>query len=69
MTTKTFEVPNIGCAGCVQAIKSELAELPGLVKVEGEVETRMIRVEFDEPTSWEMIVATLKAIDYPPATA
>ncbi len=69
MTTKTFEVPNIGCAGCVQAIKNELAELPGLVKIEGEVKTRMVRVEFDEPTSWEMIVSTLKAIDYPPATA
>ena len=69
MTTKTFEVPNIGCAGCVQAIKNELAELPGLVKIEGEVKTRMVRVEFDEPTSWEMIVSRLKEIDYPPATA
>lgn len=69
MTAKTFEVPKIGCNGCVQAIKNELGELPGVAKVEGEVETRTIRVEFDEPASWEIIAAALKAIDYPPATA
>ena len=69
MTIKTFEVPNIGCAGCVQAIKSELAELPGIAKVEGEAATRMIQVEFDAPASWDIIVTALKEIDYPPATA
>ena len=69
MTAKTFEAPKIGCHGCVQAIKNELGELPGVAKVEGDVETRMIRVEFDEPASWEMIAAALKAINYPPAAS
>ena len=69
MTTKTFEVPNIGCQGCVQAIKNELAELPGVASIEGEVKTRKIQVEFEAPASWDVIVTTLKAIDYPPATA
>ena len=69
MTAKAFEVPNIGCDGCVRAIQNELGEVPGVTKVEGEAETRMIRVEFDEPASWDIIVTTLKEINYPPATA
>jgi len=67
MTTKTFEVPNIGCNGCVQAIKGELGDLAGIVSVDGEVESRMVTVEFDDPASWEKITTTLAAIDYPPA--
>lgn len=67
MTTKTFEVPNIGCNGCVQAIKGELSDLEGVVSVNGEVESRMVTVEFDDPASWEKIATTLKAIDYAPA--
>ena len=67
MTTKTFEVPNIGCNGCVQSIKNELNELEGVVSVAGEVESRMVTVEFDDPASWEKIASTLEAIDYAPA--
>ncbi len=67
MTTKTFEVPNIGCNGCVQAIKGELSDLEGVVRVDGEVESRMVTVEFDDPASWEKIATTLESIDYAPA--
>lgn len=67
MTSKTFEVPNIGCNGCVQAIKGELSEIDGVVRVDGEVESRMVTVEYDDPASWEKIATTLEAIDYPPA--
>jgi copper chaperone CopZ len=67
MTTKTFEVPNIGCNGCVQAIKNELGDLAGIASVEGEVASRMVTVEYGDPASWEKIATTLEAIDYPPA--
>ena len=67
MTTKTFEVPNIGCDGCVQSIKNELGDLAGVSRVHGEVETRMVTVEFSEPASWEEIANALEAIDYAPA--
>ncbi len=67
MTTKTFEVPNIGCAGCVAAIKNELSDLEGVSKVEGSVDTRMVTVEFGDPASWQVIVTSLTDIEYPPA--
>lgn len=67
MTTKTFEVPNIGCAGCTAAIKNELSDLAGVSKVEAEVDTRMVTVEFGDPASWQVIVTSLTDIEYPPA--
>ena len=68
MSKLTFEVPNIGCAGCVQAIKLELSDLAGVASVNGDVGTREIQVEFEAPATRETIVATLKEIDYPPAS-
>ena len=67
MTSKTFEVPNIGCAGCVQAIKNELGDLEGVSSVSGDAGSKTMQVEFAPPASWDGIVATLEAIDYPPA--
>ncbi len=68
METKTFEVPNIGCAGCVQAIKLELQDLAGLSQVEGDVASRRIEVQYAPPATWAAIVAALQDIGYPPAT-
>lgn len=69
MTTKTFEVPNIGCNGCVNTIKNELNELAGVKHVDGVVDTRMVTVAYDDPASWESIVNVLTEIEYPPAQA
>lgn len=67
MEKKTFEVPNIGCDGCVRAIQGELSEINGVESVVGVVETRMVTVEYTEPANWEKIVAVLTEIEYPPA--
>ena len=66
MTSVTFEVPNISCAGCVGAIKGELSDLAGVSSVSGDADKRMIQVEFAAPATQDQIMATLKAIDYPP---
>ncbi|MYD09492.1 MAG: cation transporter [Chloroflexi bacterium] len=66
MTTKTFEVPNIGCAGCVQAITNELSDLEGVASVSGDVSSRTMHVEYAPPATWEGIVDILSKIDYPP---
>ncbi len=69
MTTLNLEIPNIGCAGCVQAIKNELTELEGVSSVSGDVQKRAVQIEFDAPATRDSIAAALEAIDYPPATA
>ncbi|MGJ3239980.1 MAG: heavy-metal-associated domain-containing protein [Anaerolineae bacterium] len=63
---KTFKVPNIGCDGCVNAIKGELSEMQGVKSVDGVVSTKMVTVEYDAPADWDKIVSTLKEIDYAP---
>ena len=68
MSKLTFEVPNIGCAGCVQAIKLELCDLAGVASVDGDVAAREIQVEFEAPATREAIVAAMTEIDYPPAS-
>ena len=52
MTNKTFEVPNIHCMGCVQAIKNELRELDGVVAVKGDAGKQTIDVEYEAPATW-----------------
>jgi copper chaperone CopZ len=65
MERKTFQVPNIGCDGCVRTTKTELSELPGVKQVDGVVATKTVTVEWDNPATWEKITSTLKEIDYP----
>ena len=69
MESKTFQVPNIGCDGCVNAIKGELGDLEGIKTVDGAVDSKMVTVEYDEPASWDKIVSALKEIDYAPEQA
>ena len=69
MTTKTFEVPNIHCMGCVQAIKNELRELDGVASVNGDARKQTIDIDLEAPASWESIVAALTEIEYPPAAS
>lgn len=69
MQSKTFEVPNIGCDGCVRTIKNELSEIAGVQQVDGAVDTRIVTVEWDAPATWQQIVDTLTEIEYAPAQA
>jgi copper chaperone len=69
MERKTFQVPNIGCEGCVKAIKGELSEIAGVQSVDGTVDTRTVMVTYDSPATWEQIVSTLREIDYAPEEA
>ena len=66
MQTKTFKVPNVGCNGCVAAITNEVSELSGVNAVSGDVDSKMITVEWDAPADWDQIKNALVAIDYAP---
>jgi copper chaperone CopZ len=67
METKTFQVPNIGCDGCVNAIKNELKGVPGVQRVDASVDTKMVTVQWTDPASWTKIVDVLTEIEYAPA--
>ena len=66
---KTFKVPNIGCDGCVNAIKGELSDVDGVTKVDGVVDTKMVTVEYTDASGWYEIIAAFEQIDYAPEQA
>ncbi|MDZ4770703.1 MAG: heavy metal-associated domain-containing protein [Chloroflexota bacterium] len=65
--TKSFFVPNIGCDGCVRTIVSELSAQDGVVKVEGDVASKRVTIQWHTPMTWDSIVGTLEKIEYSPA--
>ena len=67
MEKKSFSIPAISCGHCVNAIKTELAELEGVSKVEGDIEGKSIEVEWDTPASEDTIKNKLVEINYPAA--
>ncbi len=69
MERKTFQVPNIGCDGCVRTIKSEVSQINGVKQVDADVKTKVVTVEWDTPASWQGIESKLVEIDYAPAPA
>ncbi len=69
MEKKTFQVPNIGCDGCVKTIKDEVSSLQGVRFVSGDVDTKTVTVEWDKPATWQQIQEALTKIEYAPAQA
>ena len=67
MESKTFQVPAIGCDGCVRTIKNEVSQITGVKAVDGVVASKTVTVQWDAPAIWEQIKATLTEIEYAPA--
>ncbi|MHB8627430.1 MAG: heavy-metal-associated domain-containing protein [Aggregatilineales bacterium] len=67
METKTFQVPNIGCDGCVRTITNEVKSLKGVKQVQGDADTKTVTVNWESPATWDEIRAKLTEIDYAPA--
>ena len=67
MAQKTFSIPGISCGHCVNAIKTELTELAGVSKVEGNIEGKSVQVEWNAPATEEIIMKKLTEINYPAA--
>jgi copper chaperone len=67
MEKKSFSVPNISCGHCVMTIKNELGDIEGVSKVEGDPSKKQITVEWNSPATVDIIVSTLKEINYPAA--
>lgn len=65
MTTLTLKIPNISCNHCVHTIKTELGDLAGVKNIEGNVESKLVTIGYDDPATREAIEALLAEIDYP----
>ncbi|MGQ9517317.1 MAG: heavy-metal-associated domain-containing protein [Anaerolineae bacterium] len=64
MAEVTLKVPNISCHHCIMTITRELKQLPAVRKVEGSVENKKVRVEY-EGDALDAIKQTLAEIGYP----
>jgi copper chaperone len=69
MESRTFQVPAIGCDGCVRTIKNEVSQIAGVQRVEGDVNSKAVTVEWQAPASWEQIRDLLVEIEYAPEPA
>ncbi len=67
MTTVTYHVPAISCGHCVHTIQTELSDLAGVSKVNAELDSKKVTIEFDAPATEEKIKQLLVEIDYPAA--
>lgn len=67
MENATLSVPNISCGHCVMAIQKALNDTDGVSKVEGDPNSKEIRVQFEAPATLDKIKSILKDINYPAA--
>ena len=66
MDKKLYKVPAIHCGHCVHTIEMELGDLEGVSSVKADLESKTVEVEFENPASEDLIIGTLKEINYPP---
>lgn len=65
MEKQIFHIPNISCGHCTMAIENELKEMDGISSAQGSIEEKTVTVEWQEPASFDKILAVLKEINYP----
>jgi copper chaperone len=65
MTKQTFNISNISCGHCVATIQNELRELDGVVKVEGDPQSKTATFEWNAPATESQIKSKLSEIGYP----
>lgn len=65
MKTVTYQVPNITCGHCVNAIEMELGELEGVMRVNAKADFRTVEIEFQDPANEKQLIDLLQEINYP----
>ncbi|HUV16239.1 MAG TPA: heavy-metal-associated domain-containing protein [Pelolinea sp.] len=69
MTKVTYSVPAIHCGHCVHTINMEISELEGVNGVIADLDSKTVEIDFNPPASEELLIGTLKEINYPPEIA
>jgi copper chaperone CopZ len=67
MPEKKINIPSIACGHCLNTVKTELTEIDGVLKVEGDVDSKDVTITWQAPAKWDSIEALLKEIGYPAA--
>lgn len=65
MQTITFNVPAMHCDHCTHTVSMELSDLDGVSKVDADLNSKKVTVEFDEPANEQALRDTLAEINYP----
>lgn len=65
MSRQTLHIPDISCNHCVNNIKEELGEMPGVVSVTGDAAAKTITVTWEQPAGLNDILTVLEDIGYP----
>ncbi len=65
MAIQEYTIPNISCKHCIHTIEVELLEQPGVKSVEGDNDTKVVRVEYEDPANDLIIRQILAEINYP----
>ncbi len=66
MKNVKYYVPSIHCGHCVKTIEMELSEISGVEEVKADLDSKTVEVSFNTPATEELVVATLKELNYPP---
>lgn len=67
MHSKTFHIPAISCHHCTHTVQNEVSTIQGVSIVEVDLSSKQVKVEWDNPATWEQIRDLLIEIEYPPA--
>ncbi len=67
MKTISYKIPAMHCNHCIMRIKNSLVALEGVEVVESDLDNKAVEVEFDSPTTEELIREKLAEIGYPAA--
>ena len=66
MNILSYKVPAIHCGHCTHTIKMELEEIEGVKIATADIDTKEVVIEFEPPATEEIIINTLREINYPP---
>ena len=66
MSKVTYSIPAIHCHHCVHTIEMELGEIEGVERVKADVDTKTVEIDFNDPANENLLIGTLREIEYPP---
>ncbi len=66
MSKVTYSVPAISCNHCIHTIEMELGDVKGVESVKADLDSKTVEIEYSAPATEDILIGTLKEINYPP---